>query len=113
MVNIKNEQLSHLFMALADETRREIVRQLANESLPVKKLSNPNNISKSAMTKHLKILERAGLLTRKIVGREHICSLNSEPLVEVNEWLAFYQIFWEDQFDAIEFYLDKQLTDSE
>ncbi|MBD1557710.1 winged helix-turn-helix transcriptional regulator [Vibrio sp. S9_S30] len=113
MVNINDEQLSHVFMALADETRREMVRQLANGSLPVKALSNPNNISKSAVTKHLKILERAGLLTRQVVGREHICSLNPSPLAEVNEWLAFNQTFWEDKFDALEFYLDKQLTDSE
>jgi len=107
----ENHQLNYVFMALNDETRRAMVCQLAQGSVAVKDLDLPYPISKSAVTKHLKILERAGILDRQIVGRTHICSLNVDPINQANQWLALLQPSWDDTEKALEFYMNLQLTE--
>lgn len=108
MVNIKNSQLDQIFSALSDSTRREMLRRLTKGELSVKELSESFTISKPAVTKHLKVLEGAGLLKRLVVGREHRCRLEAGPLNKANDWLQFYERFWQDKFDALEKFLSKE-----
>ncbi|SON52488.1 putative Regulatory protein ArsR [Vibrio tapetis subsp. tapetis] len=103
--------LSDIFMALSDETRRSMVAQMSQGAVAVKDLVLPHPISKSAVTKHLKILERAGLLKREVIGRTHMCSLNVEPINQINQWLAMAQPVWDDTEEALQFYMDVQLTE--
>ncbi len=98
-------------MALSDETRRSMVAQMSHGAVAVKDLALPYPISKSAVTKHLKILERAGLLKREVIGRTHMCSLNVTPINHVNQWLAITQPVWGDTEEALQFYMDVQLTE--
>lgn len=103
--------LSDIFMALSDETRRSMVTQMSHGAVAVKDLVLPYPISKSAVTKHLKILERAGLLKREIIGRTHMCSLYVEPINQINQWLAITHPAWDDTEEALQFYMDLQLTE--
>ena len=105
MVNYMAAQLDSTFSALSDPTRRAIVQRLASGRATVKELARPFRISLPAISKHLKILERAGLLTRTKEGRTHHCELNATPLKEANDWLVWHQQFWEQRFDALETYL--------
>lgn len=101
MENNSEQQLSALFGALADPTRRAILKRLAHQAMPVNELSAPFDLSKPAISKHLKVLEKAGVLNRRIEGREHVCSLNLQPLDEVQRWLKFYDQFWNKKLDAL------------
>jgi DNA-binding transcriptional ArsR family regulator len=105
MVNYKSPQLDTTFSALADPTRRAIVQRLAAGAATVKELARPFSISLPAISKHLRILEQAGLLKRQKEGRVHHCQLNPVPLQEAQDWLTWYQQFWERQFDSLERYL--------
>jgi len=105
MVNYMPVSLDSTFSALSDPTRRAIVQRLASGRATVKELASPFRISLPAISKHLKILERAGLLTRTKDGRTHHCELNVTPLQEANDWLVWHQQFWEQRFDALEKYL--------
>ncbi len=105
MVNYMSAQLDLTFSALGDPTRRAIIQRLASGRATVKELARPFRISLPAISKHLKILEQAGLLTRTKEGRTHHCELNTIPLKEANEWIAWHQQFWEQRFDALEHYL--------
>lgn len=105
MVNYNNQALDKIFSALSDATRREMLLRLANEEMSVSELSKPFELSKSAVTKHLKVLENAGLLNRTIEGRVHRCKLDAKPLTEVSQWLSFYDKFWNTKLDALDAYL--------
>ena len=111
MVNYYHAPLDFTFAALADPTRRAIVQRLAAGSATVKELAKPFHVSLPAISKHLRILEQAGLLLRKKEGRVHHCRLNTVPLQEVQDWFTFHQQFWEQQLDALGHYLS-QLPDS-
>ena len=76
--------------------------------MSVKELSEPFSMSKPAITKHLKVLERAGLLTRDKVGRVHHCNLDSRPLREVSDWVSHYEQFWNEKLDALEAFLSEE-----
>lgn len=106
MVNYSPAQLDIIFSALSDSTRRAMLRRLAEGELSVMELAAPFDMSKPAITKHLKVLEKAGLLRRQIEGRVHRCRLAPQPLGEVAEWIAFYEKFWNAKFDALDQYLD-------
>lgn len=111
MVNNEEQKLNRIFSALSDPTRRQMLLRMSAEEMSVANLSEPFDISKSAITKHLKILESAGLLHRTIEGRVHRCRLDPEPLAVVSNWVNFYEEFWNKKFDALEAYLvteDKQ-----
>jgi len=111
MVNYDEQQLSQVFSALSDSTRRAMLLRLAEEELSVTDLSEPFGITKSAITKHLKVLENAGLIGRTIEGRVHRCRLEPKPLAEVSKWMTFYEKFWNNNLDALDVYLTKNTTD--
>jgi len=106
MVN-NSAHLNLLFSALADPTRREMLGRLSGRVMTVKELSKPFKMSKPAITKHLKILERAGLLSRDCVGRVHHCRLEAEPLKEASTWIAHFEQFWNERLDVLEAYLEE------
>ena len=105
---VNNVELNLLFSALADPTRRAMLGRLSGQSMTVKELSAPFSMSKPAITKHLKILERAGLLSRNIVGRVHHCKLEAKPMQQVSDWVTHFEVFWNERFDALEDYLNKE-----
>jgi DNA-binding transcriptional ArsR family regulator len=100
-----NAQLNLIFSALSDPTRRAMLLKLADKEQSIADLSSPFNISKSAVTKHVKVLEKAGLLRRTIDGRTHHCRLAVDPLHAASDWMAFYQKFWHTKLDALDSYL--------
>lgn len=107
MVEYQSERLDNIFHALADPTRREMVRQLATQERTVTELAAPFQMSLAAASKHIKVLEGAGLLHRTVRGRTHLCRLDPEALAVVREWIRFYERFWSIQLDALERELNK------
>jgi DNA-binding transcriptional ArsR family regulator len=98
-------ELDALFSALADPTRREILVRLADGESPVTELAGPLPMSLPAVSRHLRVLESAGLVARRRDGRVHRISLVAEPMVDALEWMAFFGRFWEHQLDALERFL--------
>jgi DNA-binding transcriptional ArsR family regulator len=107
MVKRESDKLDRIFQALSDATRREILLQIAEKECTVTELAAPFKMSLAAVSKHLKVLEAAGLLQRTVDGRVHRCSMNVEPLHKAAEMIGRYQAFWSDQLDALENYLTK------
>ena len=107
MVKYLSSSLDATFSALADPTRRAILARLAREESSVTELAKPFNFSLPAISKHLRVLENAGLLTREKDGRVRRCRLDPEPLKSAAQWITQYQHFWEGQFDALADYLNK------
>jgi DNA-binding transcriptional ArsR family regulator len=91
---VELERLSHIFHALSDATRRRMLFELATGERTVGQLAQPFSMSLAAASKHIKVLESAGLLRREVRGRAHICRLDSGPLESAHEWLSFYERFW-------------------
>ena len=108
MVNNKEPRLDKIFSALSDPTRRAMLTRLRRDELSVADLSQPFDMTKSAITKHVKILENAGLLKRTIDGRVHYCRLEPKTLKQATAWLTFYEAFWDDKFNALEAFLNKE-----
>jgi DNA-binding transcriptional ArsR family regulator len=100
--------LDHVYGALADPTRREILAILADGETNVGSLAERFPISLNGVSKHVKVLERAGLVERTVQGREHRLRLNAEPLHEASEWLEHYRGFWETRLAALEEFLLKK-----
>ncbi len=96
-----NQQLDQVFFALSDGTRRGILARLAQGSTTIGELAAPFEISKPAISKHMKILESAGLIERTITGRQHQCTLTTSGLKTAEDWLNFHREFWESRFDAL------------
>ena len=101
-----------VFQAIADPTRREIIGMVAHQSLNLNAVADQFNISRPAISKHIKILTECGLIVIKQKGRERFCEAKFEKLNEVNEWVAQYKKFWEQKLDALEIYL-KELQEGE
>ncbi len=97
--------LNATFSALADPTRRAILARLARGETSVKELTRPFRISAPAVTKHLKVLERSGLITRSRRAQWRPCRLKAKPLREVADWVQRYQRFWDGSFDRLDAYL--------
>lgn len=97
-----DEQLNGIFHALSDPTRRGMVLMLAQEKRTVTELAAPFDMSLAAASKHIKVLEHAGLLQRTVQGRTHTCKLDSGVLARATKYLQFYERFWSTQFDALE-----------
>ena len=95
------------FGALSDPTRRAILERLSDGEATVNELAQPFDISRPAISKHLRVLERAGLVTRTPDGRVSRCELNAQPMREAGEWVSRYRRFWEQQLDSLERYLDQ------
>ena len=99
------DQLSETFAALADPTRRAILARLASGEASVTELAEPFEMSMPAVSKHLKVLERAGLIGRGREAQWRPCRLEAAPLKEVAGWVDHYRRFWEQSFDRLEVYL--------
>ena len=97
--------LDATFQALADPTRRSIVSSLARGQASVMELASPHRMSLPAVMKHLKVLEKAGLVTQRKRGRTRLCRLRAGPLKNAQAWISRYRAFWENQFDALDRYL--------
>jgi DNA-binding transcriptional ArsR family regulator len=102
MVNDNTFRLDAVFHALADPTRRAMLRDLSQQALSVGELAEPFAISLAAASKHIKVLERAGLVQRTVQGRTHMCRLNAEPMHAGMEWIRHYEQFWSSQLDVLE-----------
>jgi DNA-binding transcriptional ArsR family regulator len=100
------DHLSAIFSALADPTRRAILARLASGEAPVTELAKPFKMSMPAVSKHLKVLERAGLIARSREAQRRPCRLEAAPLKEVAEFTERYRCFWEESFDRPEDYLE-------
>jgi DNA-binding transcriptional ArsR family regulator len=106
------DHLSATFAALADPTRRAILARLASGECSVTELAQPFNMSLPAVSKHLRVLERAGLVARRREAQLRPCRIEAEPLKEVAEWAERYREIWEQRLDRLDTYL-KELTSQE
>lgn len=100
MVN-KQTRLDVVFGALADSTRRGMIGRLAQGPATIGELGAPYSITKAAVTKHIKVLERAGLLERRVEGRTHHCRIEPGALGQAEEWVRQVRAFWEERFDDL------------
>jgi DNA-binding transcriptional ArsR family regulator len=104
------DRLSATFAALADPTRRAILARLASGEAAVTELGEPFDMSLPAISKHLKVLERAGLIARGRDAQRRPCRLEAAPLKDVSEWLERYRRFWEARLDRLDAYLQQLKT---
>lgn len=109
MVDKDAARLDRVFRALGDATRRAMLRRLSAGERTVSELAEPFDMSLAGASKHVKVLERAGLVERHIAGRTHHCRLKAEALVEADRWLRDYERFWASRLGALEI----ALTESE
>lgn len=100
--------LDRVFAALADPTRRAMLERLAQGEANVGTLAAPFDISQPAASKHVRVLERAGLVRRTRVGREHRIRIDPRPITDAGSWIGRYAKYWERQFDAVDAYLEKK-----
>lgn len=109
----QTEDLDAVFHALANGARRDMLSRLAEGELTVGELAAPLTMSLAAASKHVKVLERVGLVRQSIVGRRHVCRLEATPLAPASAWLRFYERHWAERLDALETLLraDSALTD--
>jgi DNA-binding transcriptional ArsR family regulator len=102
MAEYLDSGLDDVFHALADATRRAMLAELIDGERSVGELAAPFEMSLAAASKHIKTLERAGLVRRDIRGRTHVCALDPAPLADANAWLRRYAAFWNERLDALE-----------
>jgi DNA-binding transcriptional ArsR family regulator len=102
MGEYQSNQLDGVFNALCDPTRRAILARLTDTDARVTDIAADFPISLNSISKHIRMLERAGLVTRSVQGREHMLSLNAGPLADASEWLEHYRRFWEERLAALE-----------
>lgn len=107
MVKFQDELLDATFSALSDPTRRAILARLAQGEAQVTELAKPFGMSLPAVSKHLKVLEKAHLITRHKDGRIHRFTVNPSPIDSAKSWIETYQHFWEQQLDSLASYLEK------
>ena len=106
-----NRTLDSTFQALADPTSRAIVAALSRGQASVTELARPHRMSLPAVMKHLRVLQRAGLVTQRKSGRIRRCRLAPRPLQRAEAWISQYRMFWEGQFDSLDRYLKQQKTE--
>lgn len=102
-----SQQLDATFAALADPTRRAILARLAAGEASVNELAQPFDMSQPAISKHLRVLERAGLISRSRDAQRRPCRLDAKPLAEADKWLERYREFWEASFDRLDSLLEE------
>lgn len=102
MVEYESPWLDEVFHALSDGTRRAMLLTLAEQPASIGELASPFDMSLAAASKHIKVLERAGLVQRTVLGRTHVCELNAAPLREGMAWIRHYEKFWTRRLDALE-----------
>ena len=101
MVEYSAAELDLIFHALADQTRRAILEKLSKQRLTISETAKPFRMSLAAVSKHLKVLERAKLIEREKQGSFYIMRLNTEALLGAEEWLHHYRIFWDDRLESL------------
>jgi len=106
MVKYNEQSLDEVFSALGDPTRRAIMAQLSSGDLSVSEIAAPHEMSLPAVSKHLNVLENAGLIRRLKQGRVISCKLTPEPLQNASAWLEDYTAFWEERLNSLSDYLD-------
>jgi DNA-binding transcriptional ArsR family regulator len=99
---VEYSHLDAVFHALADPTRRAMLGQLAERELTIGELATPFEMSFAGASKHVRVLEKAGLVTRTIQGRTHLCRLEAARLAEADAWLRRYERFWTEKLDSLE-----------
>jgi len=107
---LDDERLTETFSALANATRRALLARLAEGEATVNELAAPFNLTLPAVSKHLKVLERAGLVVRGRQAQFRPCALDAQPLREVSSWAEQYRPVWEDRFDRMDDYLKRLAT---
>lgn len=110
-ISANEQQLDLLFHALSNQTRRSLLAQLRSGPQIVTELARSYKMSLNAISKHLLVLEKAGLIDRKIEGRIHICHLQAEPMMSVEKWLQNYEEFWANNLDSFADYVEQKYTD--
>jgi DNA-binding transcriptional ArsR family regulator len=110
---LPDDPLSTTFAALADPTRRAILARLSKGEASVNDLAAPFKMSLPAVSKHLKVLERAGLITRGREAQWRPCKLKPEPMKQATDWLEEYRKYWEESFDRLEAYLEELQKEDE
>lgn len=95
-----------VFQAIADPTRRKLLRLLVDEEMPVNTITEHFPMSRTAVSKHLHVLSDAGLVKERKVGRETRYSLQPEPLQEVKQWISYYERFWENKLNALKNFIE-------
>jgi DNA-binding transcriptional ArsR family regulator len=99
-----------VFQAIADPTRRKIINMIARQSLNLNSVAEKFDVSRPAISKHIKILTECGLITIKQQGRERYCEAKLQKLNEVSEWIEQYRVFWTKKLDALENFLAKETS---
>ncbi|MGO4369206.1 ArsR/SmtB family transcription factor [Paenibacillus sp. 2TAB19] len=102
-----------VFQAIADPTRRKVLELLGDEELPLNAISGHFAMSRTAVSKHLRVLSDAGLVKDRKVGRETRYRLDPDPLRELKRWLAFYERFWDNKLAALKRYVESEDTDTD
>jgi DNA-binding transcriptional ArsR family regulator len=108
MVEHSQASLDRVFSAVSDATRRTILETLAKKPATITEIATPFSVSLNAVSKHVMVLERAGLIRREIHGREHLCWFDPQPLREATAWLDHYRQFWNVRLDALEKYVARR-----
>ena len=99
---VEEAQMNEVFHALAHDARRAMLGRLASSELTVGQLAEPFAMSLESASKHIRVLERAGLVRRRVEGRRHICRLSPAALASAYSWLRFYERFWSARLDSLE-----------
>ncbi len=109
---MNKSRLDLVFSALSDPTRRGMLERLAQGETNVSTLAAPHDMSQPAVSKHLRVLERAGLIQRTRQGREHRIRVDPRPIDEASTWIGRYARFWRRQFDAVDAYLKARAAEA-
>lgn len=112
MVNLQTAELDSIFYALADPTRRQILKMVGEQTRTITELAEPFRMTLAAVSKHIKVLEKAKLVKRTKQGRVHHCELDAAPLAKAEECIRFYQDFWNERLDALALYLEREAADA-
>ncbi len=107
MTTSTDERLDLVFGALADRTRRQLLAQLAQAPASITQLAAPHEMSLPGISKHVRVLEHAGLIRRSIDGRVHWCTLDAAVMRSADEWIAHYRAFWDHTLDALADYVSE------
>lgn len=107
MVTDRSPSLDRVFHALAHPARRSILRRLSDREQNLSELSKPLKMSFPAASKHVRVLEKARLVRRRIVGRKHLCRIEAKPLAEANQWLEDYRKLWDANFERLDALLEE------
>lgn len=108
MGEYQSARLDAVFNAVCDPTRRAILARLTGADARVTEIAGDFPISLNSISKHIRMLERAGLLRRSIIGRDHVLSLNAEPLAEAAAWIEHYRRFWEGRLAALDVFVTRK-----